>query len=254
MQFATQLTTQFRTGLSAAATGAMLLACIGTAAAAPVDLSSWQQDGSGNWTLQTGNNAVFQSLNSRPTMFHNGVNSQGKSLSGTIEVQTAGDDDFIGFVLGYQQGELFSSSADYLLIDWKQTDQSGQSAGLAISHVTGPIDASGTATGSDAWQHSGPVNELQRGATLGTTGWDDNTEYTFDLIFTPTLVQVFVDGGLELSVTGTFSDGAFGFYNYSQPSVLYAGIQEDVVVTNAPAAAAIFALAALGLIARRRKA
>ena len=34
---------------------------------------------------------------------------------------------------------------------------------------------------------------------------------------------------LELDITGTFNDGRFGFYNYSQSTVLYSAIEEEVV-------------------------
>ena len=60
---------------------------------------------------------------------------------------------------------------------------------------------------------------------------------------------------LEISVTGSFSDGAFGFYNFSQPNVLYAGITSDVVEppanVSAPATLGITLLGLFGLLARR---
>jgi hypothetical protein len=229
-----------------------------TAAAAapvPVDLSSWVQDGNGSWTLQSGNNAVFQSLNSPPTVFHNNINSQNTALSGTIEVQTVGDDDFVGFVLGYQQGDIdgLNASADYILVDWKQNPQSGQSAGMALSRITGAIQTGGASTGSDLWQHTGPVTELARANTLGNVGWADNTEYQFDITFRSNLIEVFVDGVLELSVTGTFQDGAFGFFNFSQPAVLYAGITEEDIPATAPPLLALFGLSLAGLGAVRRR-
>ena len=68
------------------------------------------------------NNSAYQSLNSAPTVIHNGENSQGKSLAGTITVEeTGGDDDFIGFVFGYTQGDIDGNTdTDYILVDWKQ--------------------------------------------------------------------------------------------------------------------------------------
>ncbi|EGL53116.1 MULTISPECIES: hypothetical protein [Methylophaga] len=225
------------------------------AAPQPVDLSSWQANGNGNWVLQTGNNAVKQTLNNAPTVFHNNKNSQGTALSGQITVQTTSDDDFIGFVLGYNNNDLTNSSADYLLIDWKQADQSyfgTAKKGLAISSVSGQLGDN-----SGAWAHNptNNVTELARATNLGNTGWLDNTTYDFDIIFTSSLVEVFVNGIKELSIAGTFSNGSFGFYNYSQQSVLYAGI-EEVNVPSAvpvPAAAFMFAPALLGFIGFRRR-
>lgn len=224
--------------------------------AATIDLSSWTQEGDGNWILQTGNDTVLQTVNGQPTVFHSGTNSQGQSLSGEITVTTTSDDDFIGFVLGYNAGDLTNEDADYLLIDWKQANQSFSNwgtatEGLAISRVTDEL------FNLNAWDHEAAlgVEELQRATNLGSSGWDDNTTYSFDLIFTSSLVQVFVNDVLEISVTGSFSDGAFGFYNFSQPNVLYAGITSDVVEppanVSAPATLGITLLGLLGLLARR---
>ena len=226
--------------------------------AALVDLSTWTAEGAGNWSLLAGNDSVYQSINGDPTVFYSGVNSQGMALSGEITVQTTSDDDFIGFVLGYNAGDLTNSNADYLLIDWKQSDQNYYglgTAGLAISHITDAMSL-------DAfWNHDAAagVEELQRGFTLGDTGWDDNTTYSFDLVFTSSLVEVFVDDVLQLSVNGSFADGSFGFYNFSQSNVLYAGVTEDIappptpVAVPEPATFGVLALSAAGLFGFRRR-
>jgi hypothetical protein len=239
-----------------------------TAIASPVDLSSWIEngnpnDGAGSWTLESGNNAVKQSINGRPTVYHNNQNSQGNALAGTIEVQTYGDDDFVGFVLGYQDGEINSSTADFWLIDWKQGDQAGQTAGLALSHVSGDLTSTYTGTSGPWWQHDAPVNEVQRATNLGTTGWASLVEYAFDLIFTKDLIEVKVEGVTELSFSSTdnggvqFTDGAFGFYNFSQANVRYAGITEEVLPPTIPVPAAfpllLTALGGLGFAGWRRK-
>ncbi len=213
-----------------AITSALLLAA--PSLAAPVDLSGWVAEGypgQHNWVLRSGNNAVLQTYNGYPTVFYSSGNAQGKALSGSISVQSNGDDDYIGFLLGFTPGGLQSSSTDYLLIDWKKADQGGYygcvpPAGLAISHVS-----AGLGEDAGAWCHNpdNGVTELQRAATLGDTGWQSFEEYVFTLEFTSTNVKVFVNDNLEIDLDGTFSNGAFGFYNYSQANVLYAGIQED---------------------------
>lgn len=243
-------------------TAAFLTAVPAAAFAAPVDLTGWIENGlggnngAGTWTVQSGNDSVRQSINGSPTVFFEpGTNSQGTSLSGTIEVDTTSDDDFVGFVLGYQADEFNSSSADFWLIDWNQAvNGSSAPAGLALSHVTGDLSS---ASNNDFWQHAGTVDEVARGTNLGATGWADRTEYTFDLTFTDSLIEVFVDGVLEISYAGTFGDGAFGFYNYSQSSVVYAGITADVLPSAVPLPAGLpLLLAGLGAFGwmRRRQA
>lgn len=235
------------------------------ATAAPVDLSSWLVDGGGNWTVESGsepNDSVTQSLNSRPTVFFNNTASQGTSLSGSITVETNSDDDFVGFVLGYDAGDIFGSNptTDYILVDWKQGTQGGWDAGMAISRVTGSIDAGGTDISADAWDHVGNVELLERAATLGSTGWEDHTEYLFDIVFNSSNIQVFVDGVEQFNINGTFEDGSFGFYNFSQPNVRYAGITEDLAPdpddpeVPEPGAFGLLGLGLLGFaLARRRR-
>ncbi|MBO9490997.1 PEP-CTERM sorting domain-containing protein [Endozoicomonas sp. G2_1] len=196
----------------------------------PVDLSGWTaEEGNGSpaasWNVQgIGNDSVFQSQNSRPSIFFNpGSNDQGQALSGQITVETGADDDFIGFVLGYNTGEFNSANADFWLIDWKQANQGSANVGLALSHITGDVS---TAPELNFWEHNGVVNEVQRATNLGSTGWIDFQTYDFELVFTSTLIEVQVDGVKELSFAGNFTNGSFGFYNYSQGSVRYAGITQ----------------------------
>lgn len=241
--------------LSAAA-AALLTATAATAA--PTDLSSWTQEGSGNWVLAADNNSVTQTQNVNPGVYYSDFDSIGRSLSGTIRVNTTGDDDFIGFVVGFQPGDMTSAS-DFLLIDWKQGNQSSGGclgeAGIAVSRVT-----SGLGPNRGAWCHDADgVTELTRGLTLGATGWVDLTTYTFDIEYSGSNLKVFVNDTLQIDLNGAFSDGRFGFYNYSQAGVTYAGICDDVLPPAAipePStwAMMIVGFGSAGVMLRRRRA
>jgi len=209
-----------------------------------VDLTGWTaQGGTSTWTVQPSNDTVLQTQNGSPTVFFDptATSSQGTALSGKITVTQSSDDDFIGFVLGYDTGEITSNSTDFFLVDWKQGNQwdggTYGAAGLAISHVT---DASNP--WHDFWEHDGGVTEIERGANLASTGWVDFQEYSFNIIFNSSLIEVAVDGVVQLSITpddvtglASFGDGAFGFYNMSQANVLYSAITQTNCEQN-PAA------------------
>jgi len=236
------------------------------ASATVIDLTSWESDGVGSWSVQAGNDSVLQTTNGVPgVFFESGSNARDTQISGEITVNESGDDDFIGFVLGYQDNELRSSSSDYWLIDWKQSDQywgpfGGTGLeGLALSHVVnGSVEAS-------FWTHSNGINEIARGNNLGSTGWVDFTTYTFDIVHTASLIEVQVNGNVELSVSNAdagvteFTDGAYGFYNFSQAQVEYAGLTSVVLPPTSPTSApepstlAIFALGFAALFSRKIK-
>lgn len=252
-----------------ATTAAVMLPVL--AQAASVDLSGWTENGlrgnnnAGTWTVQgTNNDSVVQSINGLPTVFFDptSTGAQGTALKGSIKVETTADDDFIGFVLGYSDGEMNSNAADFWLIDWKQNTQplgieGTANAGLALTHVSGDIAAT-TLTYGGLWGKTGVASEKQRGANLGSTGWADNTEYTFDIEFTANLIQVKVNGVTELTWTntdngGTFGDGAFGFYNSSQNAVRYAGITSEVAPSIPLPAGLPLMLAGLGAFGWMRR-
>ncbi|MGH9336859.1 MAG: PEP-CTERM sorting domain-containing protein, partial [Vicinamibacteria bacterium] len=248
------------------------------AGAAPVDLNTWVAEsypavsgfGPGVWTVGGGGSSVFQSVNGQPTIFYSDFNAFNTDVTGRIQVSAgAGDDDYIGFVLGFNGGDSSNGAADYLLVDWKQEEQffdfgnpsttPGSTAfeGLAVSRV------SGTPFADEFWGHvdlpgnpTGGLNELQRGANLGSTGWVHGTEYEFRFVFTPTTLQVFVDGVQEISINGAFSDGRLGFYNFSQASVTYSAFTVDPAPTPTPEPGTLLLLGfgaagALGMARRR---
>lgn len=225
------------------------------ASAATVDLSTWSQDGrGGDWTVASDGSSVtlLDDDNSESVFHNNGSSIQNKRFSTTFKVNTAEDDDFVGFVLGYKSGDNKNRSADYLLVDWKQKTQTsaifGEApAGLAISRITG------TLMYGEGWAHDGYATELARGTTLGSTGWKDNVTYDVDLTFQSDLVEVFVNGTKEISLAGSFSDGGFGFYNLSQPDVTYAATSiESIAPVPLPASLPLL-LAGLGGVALMRR-
>ena len=245
--------------------------------AAAIDLNTWgvgeYSAGAGTWAVAADGKSVFQSINGDPTFFLSDFDSQGSEFKGNIKVDPSNDNDYIGFALGINSTDFASPAAgdpaaDYLLIDWKQADQTfnfdGTSTtanvGLAVSRVTGIPDR------DEMWRHrdvaggTGAVEELKRATNLGRTGWSSNVDYEFTFDFGPGNLDVYVDGVLELSIVGTFTDGRFAFYNFSHADVTYSGFTKDPGsfpgAVPVPAAVWLFGTALIGLVgfSKRRKA
>jgi hypothetical protein len=223
----------------------MLCAIPTVALAVPVDLSTWTAESyasvsgfpPGSWVVGGGGSYVDQVNNGQPTIFYSDFSALNSDVRGKIQVRTANDDDFIGFVLGFNPGDTTNASADYILTDWKQGTQFFNFLGNAATNATPGTTAllglaasrvTGTPSADEMWGHvnfaqnpGGGVNELARGSTLGNVGWADFVEYEFRFIYTPTNLQVFVNGIQQININGAFPDGRLGFYNFSQDTVRY---------------------------------
>ena len=148
----------------------MVLVLAGPAhAQTPIELNTWTSESypavsgfnAGVWTVAGDKLSVFQSVNGQPTLFYSDFLAYNTIVEGRVKVETTGDwdNDYIGFALGFQPRDASSANADYLLIDWKQEDQSfdfgspsctpGGFApeGLAVSRV------SGIPTADEFWGH-----------------------------------------------------------------------------------------------------
>ena len=229
-----------------------------------VDLTTWIEESPsshGTWTVSADSSSVFQSINGSPTFFVSPNDFFNTTVTGTFGVETTGDDDYIGFVFGYQAPSGGTADPDpdtgwdFLLFDWKQASQSGGLEGFRLLDV----DCTWNTTGCAAAQFfnngsfGSGVDVLATNAST-TFGWEDNQTYTFELLYTADSVRVDIAGGtgdlaggltvfaIDAADAGlaSFPSGRFGFYNYSQSSVRYSGfaqnsppvaVDDDVVAT-----------------------
>lgn len=193
----------------------------GMACAAPIDLSNWHQEGplgNGYWRVENDGSAAYQLINGEPTYFVSGNDYINNELKGTFQVQTSRDDDYIGFVFG------FNGLDDYYLFDWKQRDQRHDRGigyeGFTLSKV------SGNAGPDEIRAHQGSNITMLESIYGWDKGWADYREYEFTLLYQTDLIKIDIDGTTIFDVAGTFSSGRFGFYNFSQSLVRYQGFEE----------------------------
>ncbi len=194
----------------------------------PVNLSSWTKEGpsaNGTWTVATGGNSVTQTINGNPTFFVNPTPFIDKSFEGTFRVNDTGDDDYIGFVFGWQ------SINDFYLFDWKKGLQNSSQPGFTLARVTGgaaaiPFDS----------HHLSKTGYQVLATDTGTgKGWAASTNYNFRLTYHSDSFKIEIQKPNQAYTTifhygGTYYSGKFGFYNYSQANVVYSGFTEEEVV------------------------
>ena len=195
--------------------------------AVPLDLSNWEAvdydsydgDGPAEWVVDEEARRIVQRRNSNPSVYLGPDGSAGSVLRGTITVDTSDDDDYVGFVFGFEDRNSF------YLLDWKQNDQSWAlgfaEAGLSLKRFDLPGDAL-----PEFWPASPSNGEVLH---RGSIGWRDRTTYDVSIALLDGLIHVSVQDDGELveafAVDGErVPAGRFGFYNYSQSDVIYAGL------------------------------
>jgi hypothetical protein len=200
-----------------------------------IDLSDWVQvhynlpggQGSGNWVLSDSNTTVTQIINCDPTMFLSDTNMSDYIVDGSFEVETSGDDDFIGFIFGWED------TTHFYVLDWKQSRQSSYglaAEGFSVKKISAPSYSDLTHT--DFWDSAGTANSTVLASHWGSgRGWDEFVEYDFHLYFHEGDFDINVSLGDSLLwetsvVDGSYPSGQFGFYNFSQGDVRYSAFEE----------------------------
>ena len=185
----------------------------------PFDLRDWetinfdiQDQGESNWDVSEDGRTVLQTINSDPSIFLSDIDVTGVKVTGNWIVETGNDDDFMGFVFGYQDSQHF------YLFDWKQTNQNWKGTttrGMTLKVVDSenPLPPDG----GDLWVTDGKSGTV-RTLFHNDIPWEDFVTYGFELNFTPGRIEIIVrdfDDVIEHIVIedSTYLNGKFGFYN-----------------------------------------
>jgi hypothetical protein len=226
-------------------------------AAPPADLSAWTvvqysfgEQPAAAWAITNQNHTATQGVNADASYLRSDFVLNNASIDGTWHVDTTNDDDFMGFVFGEQDPN------HYYLFDWKKADQNDVIDGFAQVGMSVKVvnRATGSVTAADLWPTAGGPN-----VTLlkhNSIPWVSFTDYQFHLDFTPGAFTIEVDQGATQLESWTVNDstyttGHFGFYNYSQDSVVYDGFATEQLPE--PSMVGLAGLIGLGLIGRRRR-
>ena len=183
-----------------------------------IDLNDWfTGDSNGNWSVSDDGTYVYQSINGNPTVFESAADTYGNvKISGVIKIGNDGDDDFVGMVLGK------TDPNNFIVWAWKRGNQGASLEGHYLAKVTGGV-------GKITWNmHLNSDGYQVLDTNISTSiGWEYETYYSFDVIYTPTKVEVWVEGTKVLESSGSFDTGKIGFYNNSQSRVEYYKVVEE---------------------------
>ena len=164
-----------------------------------------------SWVVSSDGRVLTQGTNSAAGIFVSTLPAVGVTAEFTIGVTSTTDNDWIGWAVGYQSGDVTNPNAEWILFDWTF----GNATGLVMSRIEG------AANEIDFWGHTSTTNtasitEISRGLTLGNTGWTQGVNHHIEMTYTTTHVEVYVDGVLQFDETGFFPPGNFAFYTHSQ--------------------------------------
>lgn len=192
-----------------------------------VDFNTWQQAGNpanGNWVVQGGGNQVRQTVNGNPSFFITPYDLMNVHITGSFR-STDNDDDFMGFVFSYLNPLGASDTFDCWLYDWKQAQQGGAQSGMSLNRVNGVIPPGMYNT--TFWNHQNTPEYTVVDNNFGSAGWNQGTNYTFELFLTYTRAQIYINGNLIFDRQDCYLPGRFGFYNYSQRDCYYSNFNYD---------------------------
>jgi len=198
---------------------------------APVDLTRWTVvpfEGTPEWVLEDNNQTARQRVNITGSALLSDVDITGSTIRGTLRVDGFSDDDYIGFVFGYQNDQQF------YLFDWKwlsQWSHDGWDVGIAEYGMSiKRVDARTSVR--DLWDTAGTANVKQ--LYHNWIPWANRTDYEFALTFIPGDIQIVISQGstviADIHVNdSTYGNGRFGFYNLSQENVVYKSFRRENV-------------------------
>uniref|UniRef100_A0A672M8S9 Thrombospondin 4a n=1 Tax=Sinocyclocheilus grahami TaxID=75366 RepID=A0A672M8S9_SINGR len=189
-----------------------------------------------NWVVLNQGMEIVQTMNSDPGLAVGYTAFSGVDFEGTFHVNTVTDDDYAGFIFGYQD------SSSFYVVMWKQTEQTYWQAvpfravaepGIqlkAVKSKTGP----GEFLRNSLW-HTGDTNDQVRmlWKDLRNVGWKDKVSYRWNLMHRPQVGYIrvkFYEGTDLVADSGVVTDtsmrgGRLGVFCFSQENIIWSNLR-----------------------------
>ncbi len=180
--------------------------------------------------------ACVQDQSGIPAIWHNSCSVECRQMQFFAKGRGGPDDnDSLGFVLGFCEGEQNDPNADYLAVIWNKDEVTAQLPGCAGpgTHPRGMrlVRVFGIPDPQELWSQTNldlPCSDLNNGVevlatanTLGDTGWTRFMPHGFWVEFREDNLKVWVDGNLEFDRDGDYTpysgpDNCFGYFAQGQ--------------------------------------
>nr|XP_033785604.1 thrombospondin-4 [Geotrypetes seraphini] len=189
-----------------------------------------------NWIVLNQGMEIVQTMNSDPGLAVGYTAFNGVDFEGTFHVNTVTDDDYAGFIFGYQD------SSSFYVVMWKQTEQTYWQAipfravaepGIqlkAVKSKTGP----GEHLRNSLW-HTGDTTDQVRllWKDPRNVGWKDKISYRWFLEHRPQVGYIrarFYEGPKLVADSGvtvdtTMRGGRLGVFCFSQENIIWSNLR-----------------------------
>ncbi|XP_011781212.1 PREDICTED: cartilage oligomeric matrix protein isoform X1 [Colobus angolensis palliatus] len=189
-----------------------------------------------NWVVLNQGREIVQTMNSDPGLAVGYTAFNGVDFEGTFHVNTVTDDDYAGFIFGYQD------SSSFYVVMWKQMEQTYWQANpfRAVAEPGIQLKAVKSSTGPgeqlrNALWHTGDTDSQVRllWKDPRNVGWKDKKSYRWFLQHRPQVgyIRVRFYEGPELVADSnvvldtTMRGGRLGVFCFSQENIIWANLR-----------------------------